>query len=704
MTPNSPQPSAQRRRRSTKLASLAALVGVIALTACDTMTLRTTLRSTAGNQAGQSIDISEDGLTMAVGEIKARARTVADAGLVSVYVRTSTTASWTRQATLVAQSPDKDSLYGLAVALSANGSRLVVGAPEFGNGGAAFVYTRTNETWDDGVSLRATTGGLDYFGSSVAVSGDGDVVAVGQRRRDIVKGGITYEGAGRVLMYEFVGTGWTVRNPVIPSIPQENAYFGWSVALSANGSELIVGAPKHDTYSDAVKAIVPDTGRIEIAKRSGNIWSYGFLLTPGADSLGEGHLMGHSLAMSGDDSTIAVGVPGIDQTKTDVGGMAVFARNGNGWDKVTYTASSGFENARAGSSIAVSSDGSHVLVGLPGYENNVGAVALLEKKNGTYGLIEAYGDTSADSAGGKLGTSVAISGNEAVWVAGMPGASSNAGGYRAFDSFAVPGAPTSPVATAGGGAALVQWTAPADNGGLPLTSSVVTSTPGGKTCTTAGSSCLVTGLDNGTAYTFKVVARNAIGLGASSAATAAVTPLSGSTALAGLGGAPLAPTLVTVAAGWKRATVSWQAAVSVGQAIQSYEVTASPGGKTCSTASELTCTITGLAARKKYTFSVVASNAFGSGPAGTSERTALQPKVSLSTGPTSRTLAAWLGIATGIGETTSMRLRGKAAKANCKIVDGKLIAKVAGTQCKVTVKSRYLRTLSRTLFIQTVRR
>ena len=116
------------------------------------------------------------------------------------------------------------------------------------------------------------------------------------------------------------------------------------------------------------------------------------------------------------------------------------------------------------------------------------------------------------------------------------------------------------------------------------------------------------------------------------------------------------------------------------------------------------CTITGLKAKRQYAFSVVAINVVGSSAAATSEKFALQPKVSLRGGPTAAKLAAWRGIASGIGEKTSMSLRGKAAKQNCKIVDGKLIAKVAQADCKVRVTSKYVKTLKQTVIIHTVRR
>jgi uncharacterized protein (TIGR02145 family) len=88
----------------------------------------------------------------------------------------------------------------------------------------------------------------------------------------------------------------------------------------------------------------------------------------------------------------------------------------------------------------------------------------------------------------------------------------------------VPGAPTGVVATAGVASATVAFVAPTSNGGSVITGYTVTSSPGGITATGATSPINVTGLTNGTAYTFTVVATNAVGNSVASAASAAVTP------------------------------------------------------------------------------------------------------------------------------------------------------------------------------------
>jgi hypothetical protein len=89
-----------------------------------------------------------------------------------------------------------------------------------------------------------------------------------------------------------------------------------------------------------------------------------------------------------------------------------------------------------------------------------------------------------------------------------------------------PGVPTGVQAAAGNAESLVTWVAPADNGGGEIVKYTVISSPGNQTCvwTTGQLGCLVTGLSNGTAYTFRVFATNAFFSSALSAASSERTP------------------------------------------------------------------------------------------------------------------------------------------------------------------------------------
>jgi titin len=173
--------------------------------------------------------------------------------------------------------------------------------------------------------------------------------------------------------------------------------------------------------------------------------------------------------------------------------------------------------------------------------------------------------------------------------------------------YAAPSAPTNPVATVANAGAVVYWNAPSTNGS-PITLYTVTSSPGGFTCTSTVDNCSITGLTNGTSYTYTVTATNAAGTGPASAASAAVIPA--------VTTVPSAPLSVTATPGAYNATVSWSAPSSNGNlTISQYTVTSSPGGLTCTTSGTLSCTVSGLTGGTNYTFSVTATNSLGAGPA-----------------------------------------------------------------------------------------
>jgi uncharacterized protein (TIGR02145 family) len=164
-----------------------------------------------------------------------------------------------------------------------------------------------------------------------------------------------------------------------------------------------------------------------------------------------------------------------------------------------------------------------------------------------------------------------------------------------------PGAPTIGTATKGNAQATVAFTAPASNGGSPITGYTVTSSPGGITKTGTASPIIVTGLTNGTAYTFTVFATNANGNSAASSASNSVTPSS----------VPGAPTIGTATEGDAQATVTFTAPVSNGgSAITGYTVTSSPGAFT-GTGSASPIIVAGLTNGTAYTFTVIATNANG---------------------------------------------------------------------------------------------
>ncbi|OGU12299.1 MAG: hypothetical protein A2075_11665 [Geobacteraceae bacterium GWC2_58_44] len=172
----------------------------------------------------------------------------------------------------------------------------------------------------------------------------------------------------------------------------------------------------------------------------------------------------------------------------------------------------------------------------------------------------------------------------------------------------LPDAPTGVSATPGDARATVSFSAPAFNGGSPITGYTVTSTPGGFTGTGQVSPITVTGLNNGTAYSFTVTATNTIGSSQQSSASGSLIPAA----------VPGSAAIVSVTAGDAQVTISFSAPASNGGSpITGYSVSSHPAGGTDSNAgsSTLSHVITGLSNGTAYTFTVTASNAVGSGAA-----------------------------------------------------------------------------------------
>lgn len=176
-------------------------------------------------------------------------------------------------------------------------------------------------------------------------------------------------------------------------------------------------------------------------------------------------------------------------------------------------------------------------------------------------------------------------------------------GGGVFKSATEPAAPTGVVAVPGDTQATVSWTAPS-HGGSPIIGYTATAVEDGtRQCTPSpatATTCTVTGLSNGTAYTFTVTATNGVGASGASVASVPVMPAGVPAGITGVTAMPGIP-------GSGQITLSWTVPADNGRVITSYLVN---GSLTCTA---MPCTLTGLANAAQHTFTVQATNDVGTG-------------------------------------------------------------------------------------------
>ncbi len=204
----------------------------------------------AGDESGSSVALSADGLTMAIGAPAAND----DAGLVRIYRWNGS--DWVQRGFDIVGDADDDEL-GRSVALSADGLSVAIGAPGVNlKTGLVRIYQWCSSEWvQRGGDIDGTAGGA-WSGSSVALSDDGLTVAIGAPENE------TGTHAGGVRVFRYDGSNWDHRGGDIVGIA--NDYLGSSVALSADGDTVAIGAPDANAAKGYVRVLQYDA--------SGSAW------------------------------------------------------------------------------------------------------------------------------------------------------------------------------------------------------------------------------------------------------------------------------------------------------------------------------------------------------------------------------------------------------------------------------------------------
>jgi uncharacterized repeat protein (TIGR01451 family) len=344
---------------------------------------------------------------------------------------------WVQRAKLLPSDAAENDWFGGRVAISGDAGVLVVGAAgDDDNGdhsGSVYVFVEPEGGWSGIVTqsaklLPSDAAESDWFGDSVAISGDAGVVVVGTWGDDD-------NGANSGSTYVFVEPegGWSgtlnESAKLLPSDGAESDFFGYSVAISDDAGAVVVGAWGDDDNGAAA-------GSAYIFEKPEGGWS-GMLnesakLLP-SDGAGK-ESFGCSVAISGD--TLVVGVEGDDDNGVDSGSTYVFVEPESGWsgtlnESAKLLPSDGMEENYFGNSVAISGDAGAIVIGSYGGGGGEAfsgsAYVFVEPEGGWSGALNESAKLlpNIDATWDYFGNSVAISGDAGTIVIGAYGADGN---------------------------------------------------------------------------------------------------------------------------------------------------------------------------------------------------------------------------------------------------------------------------------------
>jgi len=376
-----------------------------------------------------AVALSGDGNTLAVGGFNDNSK----GGAVWIYTRAS--GVWTQQGNkLAGAGAVGGASQGNAVALSADGNTLIEGGPgDSSNAGAVWIFTRSGGVWDQGFKLvgPGATGNAQQ-GASVAISADGNTVAIG--------GPTDNGGAGAVWVYTRSAGVWSQQGGKLVGNGAVNgtsgAAQGSSVAVSSDGSTVLVGG-RNDNGS---------VGAAWVYTRSAGVFTQQGGKLVGAGNAGSS-LQGTSAAISYDGNTALVGGTGDDFS---VGAAWAYTRTTGVWTQQgNKLVGTGIKNGRVagasqGASAALSSDGNTALIGGPtddgsDVSDSTGAAWVFKRSNGTWnqtgkliGSGGVHGSIIGVAVGPGEGQSVALSADAGTAALGGPGDNSTVGAAWVF--------------------------------------------------------------------------------------------------------------------------------------------------------------------------------------------------------------------------------------------------------------------------------
>jgi hypothetical protein len=462
--------------------------------------------------SGNSIAISDDGNYMAIGahqessaakgiDGKQNDTSLYDSG--AVYVFAKRNGAWAQQAYVKASNPQMGANFGMNVVLNSDATTMAVSAywesssskgvnsvqdDKIPQAGAVYIFTRSGEKWSQQAYIKASNTGRpasatdpndwgdgDQFGFSIALSGDGNVLAAGALSEDSRASGVNNNqfqdddnapDAGAVYIFTRSGSTWTQRDYLKSSNNEAGDRFGFSLSLSATGNTLVASSYDENGSGRGVNTI-PDnlrggSGAAYVFERVNNTWRQTTYLKGSQQNRNDA--LGVAVEISEDGNTIVAGVaddtclvPGINAPcrgatwppqlgAGSAGAAYVWARSGNTWVEQAFLKASNPDlEDLLGVRVAISADGNTIVAGAPNEDSaargingdqsnnraDAAGAAYIFTRSGTTWTQRAYIKASNADAFDEFGSAVAMSADGKTVVIGAPLERSAAKGVNA---------------------------------------------------------------------------------------------------------------------------------------------------------------------------------------------------------------------------------------------------------------------------------
>lgn len=344
-------------------------------------------------------------LTSGGGEVQINADSDSD-GIGKLVLASAILDSWKQQIRFAANDGKVPNAFGYSVAISEDGSTAVIGAPgekidENNNQGSAYIFTRIGNTWAQQQKLTVSDV-AQFFGASVAVSGDGTTVLVTDTRHTVGAN----SGQGSAYIFTRVGSSWIQQQQISAIDGKAQQLFGQSVSLSVDGNTAILG-----TFS-------VNEGAAYVFTRTEGAWTQQqTLLSPGTSDF-----FGLGVALSGDGEAAFVSAPSSDiNGKESQGSVYVFTRVSGVWtNQQKLVAIEGTAYGDFGRFMDISSDGNTAVISAAQDDSagHIHGTAYVFIRDGNQ-WAQQVGLVPSDSQDGDgFGPSVSISGDGNVVIVG----------------------------------------------------------------------------------------------------------------------------------------------------------------------------------------------------------------------------------------------------------------------------------------------